>query len=400
MTQTSNYPIWRWEQGRLDYFDFNHIKIVAQALLNLEGIELIANSSAIFRAEIESSTGLPYLPTTYSVWRNYARVFRAELLATDISGRLTLTDVCRSLAGQLEEKWDADDYFSFLIPRFYYPSPAFVDYDSRAKQVFPICAVIKYLIAKQRQTGEGTVSVDDVFSLLIGNECTGFEPIDLYYRLERGNYRPTADQKRQVREMLIFYSQCSFLKWKEKILYLDIDQYDTEALKQIETLVSPIQAKRNLDRNAEIVSMASFKKIPLMTITAKRTQPTDMTFTEGKKVRVTHLRIERSPHLRKMFFQTISRPILCDMCARDMNVIYPWTVDLLEVHHLLPLSSSIALLEGDTSLKDLVALCPNCHKSVHVYYRNWLRQYDVDDFPSKDHAFQAYTEAKKLVIIE
>lgn len=400
MSRTSDYPIWRWEQGRLDYFSFNNIKLIAHALLDLEGLTLNTSSAAIFRSDIENKTALPYFPRTYSVWRNYARVFRCELLAASIDGRLRITDIGRALTGSLEQAWDADNYFSFLIPRFYYPSPAFNDYDHRTKQIFPVCALLKYLLAKQRQTGDGSISIDDVFSILIGNECTGLEPVEFYNRITRTNYRPTGDQKRQLREMLIFYSQCSFLKWREGTLYLDVDSSDQDMFQQIEALVSPIQVKRQSDRDAEIISMASLKDIPLVTISAERTVPTDITFTEGKRVRVTHLRIERSPRLRKMYFETLPRPILCDMCAKDMNRAYPWTIDLLEVHHLLPLSSSIALLEGDTSLRDLVALCPNCHKSVHVYYRNWLRESSLDDFPSKVHANQVYVEAKDLFVAE
>lgn len=400
MARTSNYPTWRWEQGRLDYFDFNNIKLIAQSLLNLEGIGINASSASTFRSEIEKRTGLPYLPTSYSVWRNYARVFRCELLAAEVDGRLVVTDVCRALASNTDDAWDVDNYFSFMIPRLYFSSPAFNDFDHRTPQIFPICAVLKYLISNQRQTGDGSINVEEVFSIIIGNECTGFESLEFYFRLAKTNYRSTGDQKRQVREMLIFFSQCSFLKWREGVLYLDVDNRDQDMLDQIERLSIPVQARKHHDRDAEIISMASIKDILLVTVSSERTIPTDLTFTEGKRVRATHLRIERSPRLRKMFFDTLTRPILCDACTKDMNKVYPWTVDMLEVHHLLPLSSSIALLEGDTSLRDLVPLCPNCHKGVHVYYRNWLRQNDLDDFPSRDHANQAYSEAKELIIIE
>jgi hypothetical protein len=257
MAQISNYPDWRWDRGRLDYFNFNTIKLIAQALLDLESINLNSQSSAVFRAKIETKTGLPYLPATYSVWRNYARVFRYELLAAKVNGRLTLTDVCRALTGTIGETWDVDDYFSFLIPRFYYPSPAFDDYNHRAKQIFPICALIKYLIAKQQQTGNGFVSLEDVFLFLIGNECTGLEPLEFYCQIGKTNYRSTSDQKREMREMLIFYSQCSFFKWTGNIFYLDIEPLDRETLKRIEALALPIQASRASDRDAEIISLAS-----------------------------------------------------------------------------------------------------------------------------------------------
>lgn len=395
-----HYPTWRWEQGRLDYFDFNNIKLIANALINLEGIRLEPSSAPVIRDVMENTTSLPYLPTSYSVWRNYARVFRCELLAAEIDKKLIVSDICRALAGRSNDAWDVDDYFSFMIPRFYYPSPAFIDYDHNAQRIFPVCALLKYLLAKQKQTGDGAITVEEVFSILIGNSCTGFEPQEFYYRLSQTGHKPMGDQRRQVREMLIFYSQCSFLKWREGTLYLDVDIRDANTLNQIESLTSPIQNTRNIDKDAEVLSLASLASFSIVAVNAERTMPNDLSFTEGKKVRVTHLRIERSPRLRRLFFETLPRPILCDVCDKDMNRIYPWTVDLLEVHHLLPLSSSIAIQEGDTSFGDLVPLCPNCHKSVHVYYRNWLRESRLDDFPSKNHANQAYGEAKERAFFE
>src|SRR5260221_13381246 len=80
-------------------------------------------------------------------------------------------------------------------------------------------------------------------------------------------------------------------------------------------------------------------------------------FTEGKKIRITHLRVERDPRLRKKFLNSLPKPVRCDLCECDTQEIYPWTNGFIEVHHLLPLSSTIAFERQETSLKDLVALC-------------------------------------------
>lgn len=122
-----------------------------------------------------------------------------------------------------------------------------------------------------------------------------------------------------------------------------------------------------------------------------------MFFTEGRRVRVTHLRIERSPRLRRLYFSTRQEPILCDMCFCNTSARYPWTSNLLEIHHLLPLSSTLSITTQGTSLADIVALCPTCHKSVHAYYRNWLNQKRVDDFCSTDEAREVYQQVKREI---
>lgn len=80
-----------------------------------------------------------------------------------------------------------------------------------------------------------------------------------------------------------------------------------------------------------------------------------------------------------------------------ISQMYPWTANLLEVHHLLPLSSPIHLEREGTSIRDLVGICPNCHRATHIYYRNWLNEEDLDDFRSYDEAKQVYSLAKDSV---
>jgi predicted HNH restriction endonuclease len=70
---------------------------------------------------------------------------------------------------------------------------------------------------------------------------------------------------------------------------------------------------------------------------------------------------------------------------------------MLELHHLLPLTSAIAIDIRGTSLVDVEPTCPNCHKSVHVYYGNYLRTNNKDDFGSKDEARDVYCKAKEAI---
>src|ERR1700722_6810443 len=105
---------------------------------------------------------------------------------------------------------------------------------------------------------------------------------------------------------------------------------------------------------------------------------------EGGRVRVTHLRTERNGALRKAFLNWLLKsrnPILCDVCAADLLHRYPWAERLLlEIHHLMPLSSTVRVEAAGTSFSDLVAICPNCHRAVHAYYTQFLRQGSRADF--------------------
>jgi predicted HNH restriction endonuclease len=121
-----------------------------------------------------------------------------------------------------------------------------------------------------------------------------------------------------------------------------------------------------------------------------------MEFIEGKRKRVEHFRVDRSPLLRKYYREKNNRPV-CHMCHMDVSAKYPWTDYLLDIHHLLPLSSSLAITTKGTSLQDIVGLCPTCHRSIHIYYTKWLRRKGQDDFLSRTEAMDVYVSATKEI---
>jgi predicted HNH restriction endonuclease len=82
-----------------------------------------------------------------------------------------------------------------------------------------------------------------------------------------------------------------------------------------------------------------------------------------------------------------------------MHIRYPWTDNILEIHHILPLSSALLVTATGTSFDDIVGLCPNCHKSVHAYYKNWLNKYDLDDFRNRNEAQEIYHKAKMRIVL-
>lgn len=392
--------IWRWDQGRLDYFNFDNLRKVASVLIQLEGVNLNYSGFDPLRPLLEQETALPFAPSRYKVWRNYARIFKWTLIAARIGDQLVTTDICKKIAEPSSTAWDIDQYLSFIIPRIYYPSPATNSYNTDSIQTFPYCAILKYLSATYMQQGWAAIDLSTVFSRLVGNNCRGTEPVEFYLALPETNYRPEGEQLRQMRELLIFISQSSFLKWHNGMLHLDIMRSDAEFLQQIEVITTPFIEARQPDAEAEVIRLGAIQPnrgIPIASV-ARELQG-DLIFTEGKRVRVTHLRVERSPQLRRLYFANSNPPFLCDMCLCDTKERYPWTDNLLELHHLLPLSSVVKMSTQGTSFNDLVPVCPNCHRSIHAYYRYWLYNHNLDDFNDIHEAHSVYQEAKSQIYL-
>ena len=117
---------------------------------------------------------------------------------------------------------------------------------------------------------------------------------------------------------------------------------------------------------------------------------------EGKKVFKGHFTYERSPKLRKEYIKVNPCPI-CSVCGRDMHIVYPWTENMLEVHHVCPLSSHDGSEGHETKMEDVVGVCPSCHRAIHLYYKQYLIKNKQSDFMSKDEAKTVYLEAKEIV---
>lgn len=391
---------WRWDQGRLIYFNFNVLKRISSTLVMLDGSVINSDSSDPLRATLEQQTGLPFSPTNYRVWRNYSRIFKWTLIAANIGNRLVTTDVAKNISVPLDTAWNIDEYLSFVIPRIYFPSPATQAYDTYTNQIFPFCAVLKYLLSRYIRDGKAAISLEDVSSRIVGNGCDGTETIDTYLSLPESSYKMNKDEYRQVRELLIFISQSSFLKWHNGLLHLDLLPADEEALKQIEAVAHPIIKTRQSDPNLEVIHLGTIQSEGLVIASVARENQSDLFFTEGKRVRVAHLRVERSPKLRALYFTSVQPPYYCNMCIADLKYRYPWTDNLLELHHLLPLTSVVKIVDKGTSFDDLVPLCPNCHRSVHSYYRKWLKEQNQEDFTDDSQAHFVYEDAKSKIVLD
>ena len=390
---------WRWDQGRLQYFQYDVILRTAAALARLEGTETSKRAGDLLRLPLEEQTGRPFLPKRYSVWRNYGRVFALQLLAVQRDARLVCTNLCRLLARD-PESVTGDEYLAIVAKRFYYPSPAFEGYAPRGPQVFPFCAILKFLLSRAT-AGTPFASLAEIFSHVVGNECTGMEPLDHYLRLRPTLRSGRGDETRQVREMLIFFSQFTFLKWRSPNLYIDIAEINKDSLRKIEGIATPVRLPRHADQATELLSLGNVVPEGVeIEIPEKGLETEDREFIEGRKVRLIHLRSERSAVLRGIFFRRQQPPYICDMCEMNVTARYPWVENLLEVHHLLPLSSPLHIEAGKTSIRDLVGICPNCHRATHRFYRWWLDDQGVSDFRSQEEARQVYTNAKEALVVQ
>lgn len=387
---------WRWDQGRLDYFQIDEIRRIANALIAVNGRELPHGQTPDYlRVTLSHYSARPFAPSHYKVWRNYKRVFGCQMLATEIGGVLVTTDLCKQLATGTV---DSETYLSHIARFFYYPSPVFDDYAPNGAQVFPICAIIKLLVATYLARANPTIKTEDVIRYLKGNSANGTEPLSYYLSLVPAPHAASvsADEERQVRELLRFISQFSFLKWKQPNLILDVSTH--EEARAIANFMTPLAMPRLIDPGAELIQLAG---VPATGVSLN-SQPSDTSsetpdeieFIEGSRVRKTHLRIERSAKLRELFFQAMVNPHECDMCSIDTIVKYPWSNRLVELHHLLPLSSPIRVEQKGTSLKDIVGLCPTCHRATHKYYAGWLKGAQQKDFNSQSEAKAVYQMAK------
>lgn len=389
---------WRWDQGRLAYFRYDEIKRIAQALLEFEGRALPrAAEPDSLRVILAQYSDEPFLPIDYTVWRNYKRVFGLQLIATEVDRVLVCTDLCRNVASGTV---NADDYLSHLGNRFYYPSPVFAGYSQVEHQVFPVCAILKLLLARAIANTTAVLGIQEVFGYLIGNDVDGTEPLEQYLALKDTGQKGDGDGFRQVRELMVFISQFSFLKWKDGNLYLDLIE-PPEAY-AIEKLVAPLVTPRESDRSAEVLRLGGgFASTAMGGLTASTSiSLEDREFTEGSRKKVTHLRTERSRKLIELFFASSEHPNVCDMCEMDTLRRYPWANRMIEIHHLLPLSSPIRVELNTTSLGDLAGVCPSCHRATHKYYNRWLASEGIDDFRNYDEARAAYNLAKQEIFLE
>ena len=160
----------------------------------------------------------------------------------------------------------------------------------------------------------------------------------------------------------------------------------------------PVRGIQEVDSELEIMRLANlyYGAVAGLDLEFSKSVMDDVVeagFSEGTRVERTHIVLERNGAVRSAFFATQSTST-CDFCARDTAAEYPWVDRVLDIHHVLPLCSGTRSSGAGTSLGDLVAVCPTCHRAVHRYYAKWLKSAGRKDFADAQEARAVYDLAK------
>lgn len=387
--------MWKWEQGRLEYFQFDELRKIAK-------FGVANNLRQATRSDLEDAVGLPFLPQSpaYRPWRNYARLFQIALIATPKStNQAEITELGRLLAG--DGKVTADEYLHFLAQATTQPSPALSDWDHTADFRYPLLFALRFILARASQH-KSTTQISDVVDIYRRSGFCGDEGqeefLGIIDNVDNGvSYPPS--RYRQPSESIKVLAQLSYLTATKDTIFVSLTPSDAsdlfEDLKPVRG--QPLKEKsKEINRRANLFlsAIADMEtNYPQSIVSIVSEAGFDDTFREGERVRRTHISIERNQMIRSMFFR--QNPIsICDICGMDTHHFYPWVERLLEVHHLLPLCSGARTSKDGTLLEDLVANCPSCHRAVHRYYDKWLGDTYRVDFTDADEAKQAYAEAK------
>lgn len=385
--------MWSWDQGRLDYFQFDNLKKIAKfALTN--------DLRLTDRKTLVAATGLPFLPDDdrYAPWRNYSRVFGLSLICAKDGAGSRPTRVAQALAA--DGATTTDEYFHFLCKATTDPSPVLQGWDHTQVRRYPLLFSLKFLLARAA-LGIDTTSISQIVASYVASSFVGDEDqVDFVTLIDAAH--DTATVERQAAESIQVIAQISYLSLDRRNVTVSLSVEDALNLFQ---QLAPVTGLPEEDGPSEVFRITDLYEAAVdeLELDYASTAVSDVeeagfsadtTFAEGAKTRKTHLVIERNGKIRKEFFKA-NPTAVCDFCSTDTSEVYPWTQRILDVHHLLPLCSGARTSKNGTLLDDLVAVCPTCHRGVHRYYDDWLKSAGQKDFLDSDQAKMVYLEAKK-----
>lgn len=391
--------MWNWDQGRLHYFQYDELRTVSRFAV---GSDLRNTPSHIIR----SATGLDFPPDEYSPWRNYARVYKLCMLASEIDNIAVPTDVARILA--TDGAVTCDEYIHFLVEATTSPSPALSTWSYNTRIRHPLCFSLKYILAKIAVHQNAFSTVNEVIGAYINSGFDGGESVDEFVALlDRSEDHESAidpyrrsDLVRQARESIKFICQLSYLHAHRNRIIATLSQSDAASVFEA---IAPLGGAPLPNGNDEIQRLAThFKDGSIHDFfdypSTTTSEVSHSGFAEGSRVQRSHIVIERNSQLRDLFYET--RPTAtCHACETDTHVKYPWTDRVLDIHHILPLSSGTRVdARAGTLLEDLIAICPTCHRSVHRYYDLYLRNEQKADFSDKSEARRIYDDARRSIV--
>jgi len=370
---------WRWDQGRFAFFQFDELRKIAKFAIQHD-------LKATARTPLVEATGLPFRPINdeYPPWRNYSRVFRTAMLVGNIDDKAAPTRV-----------------FHFLAQAFTDPHPSFQEWASTTTPRYPLLFALKFLLARAN-AGAPVVTFPEIIGAYVESGFDGDEDQSSFIGLaNRAWSRPLrrprqGDPDRQARESIQVLSQITYLSATSSEVTVSLDRRD--ALDVFLSLAA-IRGSETSDSEAEITRRASLFEgaVAGLELDYSKTvldQALEAGFAEGTRVERTHVVLERNAAVRNAFFN--AHPTAnCDVCGRDTHQEYPWVDRVLDIHHVLPLCSGTRSSGEGTTLTDLVAVCPTCHRAVHRYYAKWMKERDRKDFHDGSEAREIYDAVKR-----
>lgn len=382
----------------MEYFQYDALRAVANFVVSND----LKNSDP---AIIRGNTGLNFAaPHTHSPWRNYSRIYKLCLLVAEKNGVAVPTDVAKILSqsGMVT----CDEYIHFLIEATTDPAPALADWskiDVRKPIRSPLCFALKYILAKVAGINEYITPISEIIGAYIHSNFYGGESDEEYLSIlpMRKNYEALARSvdQRQARESIKFISQISYLHNTGRDIVASLSQEDAH---DIFGEINPISGPRAVDGNDEILRLSGFFRYGSEHdfFDYKGTIISDVMesgFLEGSKVKKTHIVIERNAKLRGLFFEKFPGST-CNLCLLDTSRKYPWVDRILDLHHILPLSSGTRVdSKKGTMLEDLTPVCPTCHRAIHRYYDEYLKSEGRKDFSCESEAKEIYMRAKDSI---
>jgi hypothetical protein len=393
--------MWHWDQGRLEYFQFDNLRKMAQFVMRND----FKHAS---RDMLNSQVGLPFsAPPTHSPWRNYSRILRLMLLVHLRDDQAVPTAVAEMLA--TPGVVTCDEYLHFIASVFTEPSPALKDWNPNwnpnLQLRYPLLFALKYLLIKLTVQSDVSTSFDEIIGAYSascytgGEDQTGFitllniHPNDHYENVGR---KTPYELYRQARESLLFLAQISYLHVHQNNLIVSLDQVD--AINIFDDLQpmsdNPVaDREQELLRRSELFREGSTYNYFDYSNTIMINEIVESGFLEGGRVRKTHITIERNSGIRREYFNA-NPHVTCDVCRLDTRATYPWANLIIDLHHLLPLASGTRVEISGTTFADLVPVCPTCHRATHLFYDRWLTNRNRKDFADRDEARSAYTQMK------
>jgi hypothetical protein len=383
----------------MGYFQYDVLREVSRFVTTHQWS---GNDSTLIRSE----TGQPFsAPETHSAWRNYKRIFKLCLLFSEKDGIAIPTPVAQIMAQS--GVVTCDEYLHFLVEATTDPSPALTGWKVVAEGHpvrHPLCFALKYLLAKVAGLNEPITPMYEVIGAYISSGFTGAEDDTAFLGLmaNRDRYEQIGRgaDPRQARESIKFISQISYLHSDGSNIITSLSREDAMNIFQD---IQPISGPHENDGDKEIQRLAALFKDGSEHdfFDYSNTIVTDVLesgFAEGSKVKKTHIVIERNSKLRQLFFERKPTTI-CDACNMDTHKKYPWVKHVLDLHHILPLSSGTRVdSRTGTMLDDLVPVCPTCHRAIHRFYDGHLKAETRKDFLNEREARDIYIQAKGEII--